>query len=84
MPQIGLETFPLPQSLVEKLDQISEICYNRLGFCILRGLESSKRSEEAKAVLFAGVSYYVASRRGFQDIDRKNVLGSSTVHFTLH
>ncbi len=56
MPQVGLETFPLAQSLVEKLDQISEICHNRLGFCILRGLESSKRSEEAKAVLFAGVS----------------------------
>jgi hypothetical protein len=84
MSQIGLDTFPLPQSLVEKLDHISEICHNRRGFCILRGLESPIRSEAAKAALFAGVSYYVAPTRGFQDYDRKHVLGPSTFHSRSH
>jgi len=72
--KISKETFILPKSLAEKLDQISDRCHNGLGFCILRGLKATQRTEEESAVLFAGVSAYVSPQRGFQDIDRKHVL----------
>lgn len=74
MSQIGPETFHLPQLLKEKLDQISAACYHGRGFCILRGLQIHKRSEEESAVIFAGVSSHVAVVRGSQDIDRKHKL----------
>jgi hypothetical protein len=73
--KVAANTFPLPESLSQKLDQISEKCYNGLGFCILRGLKDQACSDEARAVLFAGVSAHIASTRGFQDIERKHVLG---------
>ncbi|KAF1990068.1 Clavaminate synthase-like protein [Aulographum hederae CBS 113979] len=74
LPHLNRDTFDLPRTLSDKLDLVSEACYLGPGFCILRGLNSSARTEEENAILFAGVSSHVASSRGFQDIDKKHVL----------
>lgn len=42
-------------------------------------MKATQRTEEESAVLFAGVSAYVSPQRGFQDIDRKHVLGEDDV-----
>ncbi|KAE8451780.1 hypothetical protein EG329_002620 [Mollisiaceae sp. DMI_Dod_QoI] len=81
--QISQETFILPQSLSQKLDQISETCHNGVGFCILRGLRVVPRTEEESAVLFAGISAYVGPQRGFQDIDRKHVLDIANIRVNM-
>jgi len=82
--QLEAKTFPLPQSLVQKLDGISERLYSGRGFCVLRGLEDAKRSEEEQAILFVGISSHVAGTRGFQDVNRTHVLGASALDLLLH
>lgn len=74
LPQLNRDSFKLPQTLSEKLDRVSAMCYESRGFCVLRGLEVRQRSEEESAILFAGVSSHVASSRGVQDVERKHVL----------
>ncbi len=71
------DAFPLPQTLADRLDGVSEACYNGLGFAVLRGLEPERYSEEQNALIFAGLASYVASARAFQDQNREHVLCKS-------
>ncbi|KAI8952647.1 hypothetical protein F4801DRAFT_199439 [Xylaria longipes] len=68
------ETFPLPQNLAKRLRLISSDCYNGRGFAILRGIQPEKFTEEENVLVFAGISSYVAPKRGFQDINRESVI----------
>jgi hypothetical protein len=71
------DAFPLPQTLAERLDGVSEACYNGLGFAVLRGLDPERYSEEQNALIFAGLASYVAPARAFQDQKREHVLCKS-------
>jgi hypothetical protein len=71
---ISRENFPLPSTLADWLDGVSDDCYNGRGFVLLRGLNPQRHSPEDNAALFAGISLYVAPQRGFQDLDHSHVL----------
>lgn len=65
--EISTQTFQLPQSLAQKLKQISNQCYNGLGFQILRGIDPSQYTPEQNVIIYAGVSSHIGSQRGFTD-----------------
>ena len=67
-------TFRLPDQLAKQLDDISEECYSGRGFCVVRGLEPAKYTDEENVILYAGISAYIALERGFLDRARQQVL----------
>ncbi|CCX30019.1 Similar to hypothetical protein [Tuber melanosporum Mel28]; acc. no. XP_002835447 [Pyronema omphalodes CBS 100304] len=72
---VGRRTFPLP-SLGPRIIALSGKLYgdnNGRGFFILRGLEPRKYNAEDNVIIYAGVSSYVAERRGKQD-EKNNCL----------
>ena len=71
---INKENFQLPATLAEWLDGVSDDCYNGRGFALLRGLNPRRRLPEDNAILFAGISLYIAPQRGFQDLEHSHVL----------
>jgi hypothetical protein len=71
---ISAETFVLPHALVERLRQVSEQCYNGIGFKVIRGLDPSKYSPVQNAAIYAGIGAHVAPQRGFVDIFFKSVI----------
>lgn len=77
MSQISKENFPLPEELATLLDDVSEQCYSGRGFCVLRGLDPRRFTEEEHGVLYGGISAHVAPERGFQDFEKEQVLCSS-------
>ena len=72
--RIDPSCFPLPDPLAKRLDDISEECYQGRGFCVLRGLEPAKYTDEENVILYAGISSHIASERGFLDRARQHVL----------
>lgn len=72
--QISKENFPLPEELATLLDDVSEQCYSGRGFCVLRGLDPRRFTEEEHGVLYGGISAHVAPERGFQDFEKEQVL----------
>jgi hypothetical protein len=54
--EISPITFPLPDSLVKRLDAISEACYNGIGFGLIHGLDPDKYTTEENTLLYAGIS----------------------------
>ena len=74
MSRIDPTTFPLPELLAKRLGDVSEECHNGRGFCVVRGLEPAKYTDEENVILYAGISAYIAPERGFQDRARQNVL----------
>ncbi|KAF6239760.1 hypothetical protein HO173_002306 [Letharia columbiana] len=72
--QIDQISFRLPDQLAKRLDDISEECYNGRGFCVIRGLEPAKYTDEENVILYAGISAYIAPERGFLDRARQHVL----------
>lgn len=71
---ISKETFALPDTLAQRLDNISEESYNGRGFSIIRGINPKHFREEEHPIIFAGVSLCICPERGFQDFERKQVL----------
>lgn len=72
--EINPITFPLPDSLVKRLDAISEACYNGIGFGLIHGLDPDKYTTEENTLLYAGISAHVAPERGFQDTSKSHVV----------
>lgn len=60
------DTFPLPQ-LKTKLENIAETLHNGIGFAVLRGLEPRKYSRFDNAIIYLGITSYIAEIRGCQD-----------------
>lgn len=63
---VSCDTFPLPH-LSEELDKICERIYEGIGFAVVRGLEPDEYTVEDFAIVYLGISSYVAQRRGMQD-----------------
>jgi hypothetical protein len=59
-------TFPLPD-LGKRLVQLQDLIYDGPGFVIVRGLKLEAYGDVDIAVIFLGVSSYIAERRGKQD-----------------
>ena len=72
---ISPETFPIPEALRSRLREISDILYHGVGLVLLKGLDSSRYTEDENAKLFAGISCHIAPQRGFLDWKREMVLG---------
>ncbi|CAM5999988.1 unnamed protein product [Sphagnum balticum] len=64
--QVSQETFPLP-SLRTKLRSAAEEVHEGKGLVILRGLDPSKHTPMENAILFLGMSSYIAEQQGVQD-----------------
>ena len=79
--QVDPTTFHLPDQLAKRLDDISEECYNGRGFCVIRGLEPAKYTDAENVILYAGISAYVAPKRGFLDLARQQVLCKLALKF---
>lgn len=60
------ENFPLP-SLGKQLDKVCSDVYDGRGFATVRGLEPQAYEVGDRAVVYLGISSYVAGRRGRQD-----------------
>lgn len=60
------DTFPLPQ-LKTKLESIAETLHFGIGFTVLRGLEPRKYSRFDNAIIYLGITSYIAEIRGCQD-----------------
>ncbi|KAF8541099.1 hypothetical protein BDD12DRAFT_986806 [Trichophaea hybrida] len=72
---VGRKTFPLP-ILGPKIIALSAKLYgenNGRGFFILRGLDPKKYDAKDNVIIYAGMSSYVAERRGRQD-EKNNYL----------
>lgn len=63
---VSQETFPLP-TLASKLRNIAQQVHNGKGLAILRGLDPSKHTHKENAIVFLGISSYIAEQRGVQD-----------------
>jgi hypothetical protein len=59
-------TFPLPR-LKAKLESIAETLHYGIGFVVLRGLEPRKYSRFDNAIIYLGITSYIAEIRGCQD-----------------
>jgi hypothetical protein len=80
---VGRKTFPLP-ILGPKIIALSAKLYgenNGRGFFILRGLDPKKYDAKDNIIIYAGVSSYVAERRGRQD-EKNNYL--CMIHVVLY
>lgn len=72
---ISQETFPLP-TLGHLLRQCSKEVHNQWGVLIIRGFQPKQYTPEEMMVLHAGVTSYIANKRGVQDgnlANEKNV-----------
>jgi len=65
---ISPTTFPLPK-LGPILSELSHELHTGRGFFVLRTIPVAKYSREDNVIIYAGVSSYIASLRGVQDVD---------------
>ncbi|PUU83499.1 hypothetical protein B9Z19DRAFT_1141624 [Tuber borchii] len=73
---ITRQTFQLP-TLGPRLISLGTSLYNGRGFFVLRGLNPKKYSSEENVLIYAGISCWVAEKRGRQD-EHNNMLQSRT------
>lgn len=66
--EVNRSNFPLP-TFGEKLKGLSTVVHDGPGFFVLRGLDPNDLSKLDNAILFVGVSSYLAERRGRQNQD---------------
>lgn len=64
--KVSKESFPLP-SLASLLLKTCDDIYQGRGFAVIRGLNPNEYTPEDFAVIFLGISGYIAERRGKQD-----------------
>lgn len=79
---VSCETFPLPQ-LSAELDKVCTRVYEGIGFAVVRGLDPEQYTPEDFAVVYLGISSYVAERRGRQD-QRGSMLSRSLCTPTIN
>ncbi|OAR01570.1 hypothetical protein LLEC1_07584 [Akanthomyces lecanii] len=73
---INRSTFHLP-SLHAKLEAISKDIHSGFGFFVVRGWQSAEFSQADNAIVFVGISSYIAEKRG-----RQNQRGMMLTHIT--
>ncbi|KAH7019026.1 hypothetical protein EDB80DRAFT_676035 [Ilyonectria destructans] len=57
-------TFPLSEDLANRLRAITDRIYNGCGFHQLRGLDPTRYTEAERVIIHAGLTSYVADKRG--------------------
>ncbi|KAH8670608.1 hypothetical protein BGZ61DRAFT_497744 [Ilyonectria robusta] len=57
------ETFPLSEELASRLRAITSRVYDGRGFHRIRGLDTSRYTEEERVIAYAGITSYVADER---------------------
>jgi hypothetical protein len=65
--EVNRQNFPLP-TMQERLHAYCLELHRGRGFFSIRGLDPNDYSPEDNAILFLGISSYIAERRGKQDI----------------
>ncbi|KAG8622808.1 hypothetical protein KVT40_009319 [Elsinoe batatas] len=63
---LSRETFPLP-TLSTTLAELTEQVHRGSGVVVLRGIDPRQFSEEENAIIFVGLSSYIAPKRGRQN-----------------
>jgi hypothetical protein len=79
---VSQETFPLP-TLASNLRNIAQQVHNGKGLAIFRGLDPSKHTHMENAIVFLGVSSYIAEQRGVQD-KFGNMIGEWNCYLRFH
>lgn len=64
--EIDHTQFPLPSSVVDKLQQCAHTIHEGVGFCVLRGATSCYSVEDSVTV-FLGIASYIGDQRGLQN-----------------
>ncbi|KAK6505821.1 hypothetical protein TWF481_007712 [Arthrobotrys musiformis] len=67
---VSTETFPISDSLRAKMRKTVSNLYDRRGFAVVRGLDSSRYTPIERAVIFMGLSSYVGGKLGMQTLSR--------------
>ncbi|KAF3187662.1 hypothetical protein TWF788_001881 [Orbilia oligospora] len=67
---VSAETFPISDSLKAKMKQTVSNLYDRRGFAVVRGLDSSRYTPMERAIIFMGLSSYVGGKLGMQTLSR--------------
>jgi hypothetical protein len=65
---VNRTTFPFP-TLGNELEELSLCIHEGRGFFVRRGLDPTVFSKQVNAVLYLGLSSYIAERRGRQNQD---------------
>ena len=64
--EVNRSNFRLP-TLATKLSAARNAVYDGIGFQVIRGLQIEKYDPEERAIVFLGLSSYIAADRGVQD-----------------
>ncbi|KAK6335780.1 hypothetical protein TWF730_003157 [Orbilia blumenaviensis] len=67
---VSTETFPIGDALKEKMQRTVSNLYDRRGFAVVRGLDSSRYTPIERVVIFMGLSSYVGGKLGMQTLSR--------------
>lgn len=67
---VSAETFLISDSLKAKMKQTVSNLYDRRGFAVVRGLDSSRYTPMERVVIFMGLSSYVGGKLGMQTLSR--------------
>jgi hypothetical protein len=82
---ISTTTFPLPDSLVSRLRNVSAKIYgDGVGFHILHGLLPSRYTQRQNVIVFAGLSAHVCPQRGFVDNGCEDVVSKLQHDLSLY
>ena len=60
---IDQETFPLKETLAQRLSAMSGQVHSGGGIAVLRGLDAARFNDEEAVIAFAGISSYVCPKR---------------------
>jgi len=63
---VNRDTFPL-LGLRTKLENIAHTLHSGIGFTVLRGLQPKRYSSLDNAIIYLGITSYIAETRGCQD-----------------
>lgn len=75
---MAVENFPLP-TFQFRLRDLAQDLHHGKGFFILRGLDPQDCTSEDNALIFLGISSYIAGHRGRQDA-AGNMLGEKDIN----
>jgi len=64
--EVNSRTFPLPK-LATRLQQVAHTLHSGIGFKIIRGLEPRRYTARDNAIIYLGITSYIAEIRGCQD-----------------
>ncbi|KAK6336117.1 hypothetical protein TWF696_001684 [Orbilia brochopaga] len=70
---VSTETFPVSESLRAKMQQTVSNLFDRRGFAVVRGLDSTKYTALERVVIFLGLSSYVGGKLGMQTLSRTGI-----------